>query len=70
MRAELHEEDSNLNIVLRSGIMTSDDKGKQPGEGGWVCKAPEKEFGFDMDHLKETFMEAKKSFVQASISGS
>ena len=28
MRSELREEDPNVNIVLKSGIMTRDDKGK------------------------------------------
>ena len=32
MRSELCEEDSNVNIVLQSGIMTGDDKGKKPRE--------------------------------------
>lgn len=50
--------------------MTSDDKGKQPKEDGWVCKAPEKEVGFDLNHAKQTFMEAKKRFVEASTLGS
>jgi len=29
MRSEPHADDSNVNIVLRSGIMIGDDKGKQ-----------------------------------------
>jgi len=32
MRSEPCEEDSNANIVIRSGITTGDDKGKQPEE--------------------------------------
>lgn len=59
-----------MNIVLRSGITTSDDKGKQSKEDGWVCKTPKKELGFDLAHTKETFMEAKKSFFEASTLGS
>lgn len=70
MRAEPREEDQSVNIVLRSGIMTDDDKGKQPKEGGWVCKAPKKEFGFDLECAKKIFMEAKKTFAEASTSGS
>ena len=70
MEVEPREEDPNVNIVLWGGITTSDDKGKQPEEGGWICKAPEKEIGFDLEHVKETFMEVKKSFYKASTSGS
>ncbi len=44
MRFEPRDEDPNVNIVLRSGITTGDDKGKQPGKNGWFRKAPEKEF--------------------------
>lgn len=51
-------------------MMTGDDKGKQPEEGGWVCKAPEKEVGFNLERAKETFMEGKKSFAEVSTSGS
>lgn len=70
MRFEPCEKDQNVNIVLTSGIKTGDDKGKQPEEDGWVHKAPEKEVGFDLEHAKETFMEAKKSFAEVSTSGS
>lgn len=70
MRAEPREEDQSMNIVLRSGITTGHDKGKQLEEDGWVCKALEKEVGFDLAHAKEMFMEDKKSFVEASTSGS
>lgn len=57
-----------MNIIRRTRIMTSDDKGKQPEEDGWVCKAPEKEVGFDLECTKQMFMEAKKIFVEASTS--
>lgn len=50
--------------------MTGEDKGKQPEEGDWVRKSPEKENRFDLEHAKETFMEAKKSFAKASTSAS
>lgn len=56
--------------MLRSGITTSGDKGKHPEEDGWVQEAPEKEVGFDLEHAKEMLMEAEKSFVEASTSGS
>lgn len=49
--------------------MTSDNKGKQLEESGWVLKASEKEVGFNLEHIKETFMEAKKRFTEASTSG-
>jgi len=70
MRDEPREEDQSMDIVLRSRITTDDDKGKQPEEDGWVRKAPEKELGFDLNHVKEIFMEAKKSFTEASTLGS
>ena len=70
MRSELCEEVLNVNIVLRSGITTGDDKGKQPEESVWVRKAPTREPEFDLECAKETFMEAKKSFTEASALGS
>ena len=36
----------------------------------WVRKAPTKEPEFDLERMKGTFMEAKKSFMEASTSGS
>lgn len=35
----------------------------------WVRKAPEKDIGFDQKRAKEAFMEANKSFIEASTSG-
>jgi len=70
MRYELHEEDTNVNMVLRSSMTTREDKGNHPKEDTWVHKAPIKELEFDMECAKETFMEAKKRFVEASTSGS
>jgi len=70
MRFEPCEEDPNVNIALRSGIVTGDDKGKQPEDSTWVRKALMKEAEFDLECTRETFMEAKKSFVEASTSGS
>ena len=69
MRSEPYEEDPNVNIVLRSGITIGDDKGKRPEESTWVHKAPTKELEFDLERAKETFMESKKSFADASTSG-
>ena len=51
-------------------MTTGDDKGKQSEESAWVHKAPTKEPKFDLECTQETFMEAKKSFTQASTSGS
>ena len=59
-----------MNIVLRSGTMNGDDKGKQPDENGWVCKSLDKEFHFDLERPKEMFMGVKKIFVGASTLGS
>jgi len=70
MRSKPHEEDLNVNIMLRSGVATGDDKGKQTEGGTWVHKAPMKEAEFDLERAHETFMEAKKSFTEASTSGS
>ena len=70
MSSEPCAEEQNVNIVLRSGIMTRDDRGKQPEEIAWVHKAPTKEPEFDLECSKETFMEAKKSFVDGSTLGS
>jgi len=70
MRSELCEEDPNVNIVLRSGIAIGDDKGKKPKDSTWVRKAPMKEPEFDLECGKQTFMEARKSFDDASTLGS
>ena len=35
----------------------------------WFRKAPAKEPEFDLERAKETFMEAKKSFMDASTLG-
>ena len=50
--------------------MTGEDYGKQLEEDEWVRKAPEKDTGFDLEFPRETFMDAKKSFSQASTSWS
>ena len=70
MRSELHEEDPNMNMVLRSGATIGEDKRKKPEGDMWVRKAPTKEPEFDLERAKETFMEGKKSFMKASTSGS
>lgn len=70
MRSELREEDPNGNIVLRSEIAIGDKKGKQPKDSTWVHKALEKEFEFDLECARETFMEDKKRFIKAFTSGS
>lgn len=70
MRVEPCEEDQNIDIVLRSGIKTGADKGKQPEEEGWLRKVDEKEDNFDLNCTKEKFLEEKKNFNETSISGS
>lgn len=70
MRAKPHEEDHNVNTMTRSGMSTGADKGKQPEDEGWVRKVAEKEVDFDLNRAKETFMDAKNNFVEASTSGS
>jgi len=66
MRSEPCEEDPNMNMMLRSGMKTGEDKGKQLEEDTWVCKVLVKEPKFDLEHIKETFTEAKKSCTKAS----
>ena len=65
MRSELY-----VNMMLRSGMTMGDDKGKLLEESMCVRKAPTKELKFDLKRAKETFMEAKKSFTEASTSSS
>ena len=70
MRVEPHEEDTNVNIDIRTGISMGENKGKQPEDNAWVRKSLVKEGEFDLEHARKTFMEEKKSFVEASTSGS
>lgn len=56
--------------MLTSGMEIGADKVKKPEKDGWVHKAIEREVYFDLNHTKETFMEAKKNFVEAFTSGS
>lgn len=70
MRSERREEDLNMNMVLRSSTTIGEDKEKQPEDNTQVRKAPTKEPKFDLECARETFMEAKKSFIEASNSGS
>jgi len=70
MRSKPREDNPNVNIVFQSEIMTGDGKGKHPKESTWVHKAPTKEVEFDLERARETYMEAKKSFTNASTSGS
>jgi len=69
MRSEPREGDPNVNMMLRSGTTMREDMGKHPEESTWVRKAPTKEAKFDLECGKETFMEAKKSFTEASTLG-
>ena len=70
MRSKLCEEDPNVNMMVRSTMTMGDDKGKQLEESTSVHKATTKEPKFDLECMKETFMEAKKSFTEVSTSGS
>lgn len=47
-----------------------DGKGKQSKDIIWVRKALMKEAKFDLECTRETFMEVKKSFIDASTSRS
>ena len=42
-RARPREEDPKVNVMLKSGTMTSEDKGKQPIEGEFIEKSLGKE---------------------------
>jgi len=66
MKAEPRKEDPNMKMMLRSGTHTGEDKGKQPKEDASVHKAPTKQPKFGLKCVKETFMEAKKSFAKDS----
>ena len=57
-------------MMLQNGMTMGEDKGKQPEESAWVHKALRKEPKFDLECTKETFMEAKNSFTEASTLGS
>ena len=70
MRVEPCEECQSINIVMNSGMATREDKRKQPETEGWVHKTTEKEVGFDLNWARETYMEAKMNFVEASTSQS
>lgn len=41
MKAEPFMEDPNVNMMLKSGTATGEDKGKKLEEDTWVCKPPE-----------------------------
>lgn len=68
MRVDPCEEEHIINIVTRSGMETGADKGKKLEDDGWVRKVAEKEVDFDLNCTKETFMETKKNFDEASTS--
>ncbi len=43
MRSEPHKDGPSVNIVMRSGVATREDKGKQLEANVWVRKAANKE---------------------------
>ena len=55
IRVELHEEDPNINMVLRSGTATGEEKRKVTKDDAKVCK--------------EIDVEARESFAEVSTSG-
>ena len=59
-----------MNIMLRSGANIGEDKRNKLKEDAWVRKAPTKQPEFDLERVKEEFMEAKKTFTEASTLGS
>lgn len=70
MKADPHTKDPNINRMLRSGTTIGKDKGKKPKDNMWIYKALTKQLEFDLARAKETFLEAKKSFAEASTLGS
>lgn len=70
MRSKLHKYVPSVSIATWSGITTVEDKGKQPQKTLWVWKAADKEDWFDVNKVKEPFMEAKKSFRYVGASTS
>ena len=65
MISKVREDDPSVNMVTGSGADMGVDKaeGKKPVADAWVRKAREKSNGFNMQREKETFMEAKNSFM-------
>ena len=59
-----------MNMMLRSGTATGEDKEKLTEVDSGVRKTPTKQHEFDLEHAKRTFMEAKKSFAKVSTSSS
>lgn len=62
------EEEPHVNIVTRSGFVTGDDKGKKKVEETWITKTTEKAPRFNIQKQKETFMGAKRSFMDVGTS--
>lgn len=69
MRFEPCEDNPSVNIVTRSGIATGEDKveGKKPISNTWVCRVGEKNVGFDLQILKEMFMEERIFFMDPGV---
>lgn len=72
MRSEMCEDGPSINIVTWSGIATREDKatGKQPKENTWVRKDADKDAEFDLQKVKENFLEAKRRFADLGASTS
>jgi len=70
MSLEPCEDGSSVNIVTWSGVDIGKEKGKFLETDVWVRKATNKEMGFNVSKMKETFMEAKKSFADEGASTS
>jgi len=68
MRFEPREEDPKVNTMLKSGMAIGKDKEKLTKEGLGVHKTLTKKPKFNLESVKKTFMEAKKSFAEVSTS--
>ena len=55
MKAKLCEQDPKVKIMLQSGMIASEYKGKKLEKGECVSKAPKEEIRFNLERAKETF---------------
>ena len=56
--------DPIVNVVMRSGVVTDSQQGKNTAKptGSWVWKAEEKQLVIDLQKVKETFVHTSKEF--------
>ena len=69
-RAKLHDEEPCVNVFTRSGTTTSEDKGKKLDNEILIRKSHKKKEELNLQCEKDTFVEVKKGFAEASTSTS